>query len=101
MPQITPTHLHDCDQCRFITATYNDNGDTFDWYICGLHSTMPTLVGRYGNEGAQYWSMDVATLEANVGKPTFVMSENRYAWSERMQIAFTVYQWWRESPETA
>jgi len=94
--KITPTHKHDCDRCRFITATHSDHGETFDWYICG--STNPSIVGRFDSEGSHYWSMDVATLEANVGKPSLIQSENRFAWSERMQIAHLVYSWWRTDP---
>lgn len=96
--KITPTHTHDCDKCRFITATYSDHGETYDWYICGPSNSL-SIIGRYGNDGPSYWSMDLATLEANLGKPSFIQSANRYAWSERMQIAYTVFSWWRESPE--
>lgn len=94
--RITPTHTHDCTKCRFITATHSDSGQTYDWYICGLQ--YPTIIGRFGSEGPQYWSMDVRTLEANLNRPSLIVSENRYAWSERMQIAHWVYRIWREDP---
>ena len=77
--KITPTHKHDCNKCRFITATHNDHGETFDWYICG--QTNPSIIGRFDSEGSHYWS-----------------EENRYVWSERMQIAHLVYSWWRTDP---
>lgn len=41
---------HDCTKCKFI-ATKEVDGTLFDWYVCGT-----TILGRYGNEGSQYWS---------------------------------------------
>jgi len=94
--RIRPTHKHDCAKCVFITATHSDHGETYDWYICGTRN--PTIIGRMGSDGPSYWSMNVSTLAANLSKPSYITSEDRYAWSERMQLAYLVYSWWRTDP---
>lgn len=98
--KIKPTHRHDCTQCQFITATHSDHGQTYDWYVCGvgrgeLHMS---VIGRYGSDGPQYWSMDVSTLNRASREAAYIVDEDRYAWSERMMIAFTVLEWWRTAP---
>lgn len=52
---MTPTHQHDCPHCRFQATV-----DGLDWYVCeGPH---PTVLGRYGEAGADYVSIDTTGL---------------------------------------
>ena len=52
-----PTWQHDCKRCRYL-ATVHIDGETVDWYTC-----VSSAIGRYGDEGSQYWSMPRAMLQ--------------------------------------
>jgi hypothetical protein len=95
---MTPTYTHDCNNCRFITATFGAYG-LVDWYICGTCN--PTIIGRHSSEGADYWSTDVDTLGRTVSiasDVSRVCGADR-AFSEEKIVAWWVFNLWRESPE--
>lgn len=47
-----PLFRHDCDKCDFL-GRYSENNSVYDLYFC---STTPTVIARYGNDGAEYTS---------------------------------------------
>jgi hypothetical protein len=50
----TPKYTHDCTDCKFL-GNYKGTHYHYDLYYCP-QSGMPTVVARYGNEGAEYSS---------------------------------------------
>lgn len=62
----SPQFKHDCDHCVFI-GRYNhewivvgrtviEPGQAYDLYFCNQAGTIPTVVARFGDEGADYIS---------------------------------------------
>jgi hypothetical protein len=70
--QSLPTHTHDCTNCVYLCSTrvtefvaggHPDEGDLTDWWICPPNDTHSgTIIGRFGSEGSQYWSMPLVML---------------------------------------
>lgn len=50
---------HDCDKCRFLGGMFLPHG-ALDWYVCG--TTDRTVLARFSDEGADYWSRDTRHL---------------------------------------
>lgn len=47
----TPRYTHDCECCKFL-GTHGD----LDLYWCSQGGLVPTLLGRFGNDGNSYLS---------------------------------------------
>lgn len=58
MPDQKPIWQHDCEKCRYLGTTLDENRNEHDWYVCG-----DSVVARYGNEGSRYWSHDVGMVK--------------------------------------
>lgn len=59
-----PKYEHSCESCQFVTRR-RVAGETVDWYICkgsASSSLNGTILGRYGNEPHEYWSMPISVL---------------------------------------
>lgn len=52
-----PQHTHDCDRCQYL-GSEND----LDFYFCES-SILGTIIARYGSDGPDYSSSDVASVE--------------------------------------
>lgn len=57
-----PHFTHDCDECIFLGPLFN--GKKNDVYLA-IHTTYPTLIVRYGNEGSEYASFPLRLLAEN------------------------------------
>jgi hypothetical protein len=63
---VSATHSHDCGTCRYVRST-SRGGRVVDWYVCSGASASPldgSVIGRYGSDGGDYWSMPVAVIVA-------------------------------------
>lgn len=56
-----PRYSHDCLRCQFH-GRYEQDGTTYDLYVCPSSVLGPTAIARYGNDGSDYLSMDIAVL---------------------------------------
>lgn len=56
-----PRFIHDCDRCLFLGKD-NDH----DYYICigDYFEATPTLLARFGNEGHEYLSSWISTVQS-------------------------------------
>ena len=56
---------HDCQKCSYL-GSRPVGTDPVDWYWCpGARGG--SVVGRYGNEGAEYWSLPAHLLSDCMG----------------------------------
>ena len=58
----TAQYRHDCERCRFLGQTIG-GGKLHDLYVCERigsdgHERSPSLIARYGDRGAEYYSID-------------------------------------------
>lgn len=49
--KMKPRWTHDCDNCKYLGSVDHARGRA-DWYECG-----ESVIARFGNEGANYWSI--------------------------------------------
>lgn len=54
-------YTHDCDKCRYLESDYVEGHEMVDWYVCVDHFKA-SLIGRYGSDGPDYWSMPVSLI---------------------------------------
>lgn len=56
-----PTYQHDCDNCRFMA-----HADGKDWYVCApVAHGRGSVIGRFGNDGPEFWSMSADMVRSN------------------------------------
>lgn len=56
---------HNCTNCVFLTTTSHDE-DNIDWYFCKENGSLGgSLLGRFGHEPWEYWSMPSKALIAD------------------------------------
>ena len=70
-----PQYKHDCENCLFIGVFNN-----FDVYIC-LGTEAGSMIARFGDEGSQYASCNIALLH-------HILNENvpyAKAWREALK----------------
>lgn len=71
---MTKLFTHDCDSCQYL---YTDTRKKVDWYVCptSLGSAKGSIIGRYGNDGPEYWSSPVdVILNAGSDSPSDFMT---------------------------
>lgn len=56
----TPKHQHDCDKCLFLGRFTSD--DNYDLYYCLQGGSVPTIIARYGENGAYLSGMSFGYL---------------------------------------
>jgi len=59
-----PKYEHGCESCQFLTRR-RVAGESVDWYVCkgkAGSSLNGTLLGRFGNEPHEYWSVPVSII---------------------------------------
>ena len=59
-------YTHDCDSCTFLGRDIDTGSNTqVDMYFCPQGS-LPTIVMRYGNEGADYTSAPINVINSDL-----------------------------------
>ena len=61
-----PTHTNDCKRCQYLHSETLE-GQTVDWYRCpkrGGTNIGDSIIGRFGSEGPEYWSMPASVIES-------------------------------------
>ena len=68
-----PEFTHDCDNCKFLGLYPKTTKIVHDLYIC-IHKDRASIIRRFGNEGSEYWSMDITGCIriANDGQHDFI-----------------------------
>jgi hypothetical protein len=54
-----PRFLHDCEDCKFITAKWGR-----DWYFCPVASSSGSIIARKSSVPSDYWAMPASELLA-------------------------------------
>lgn len=55
-------HKHDCESCKFVKSMTLEKRQV-DWYVCKSVLGF-TVVGRYGSNGPEYWSLPIEVLKS-------------------------------------
>lgn len=85
-----PNYLHDCTKCLYMGTT--GGHEIIDWYMHDNSFPLgPTIIARYGDDGAAYSSYPSAILN-NVKLCSFADSPDLRAYSEQQMLAAGVYQ---------
>lgn len=57
-------HEHHCLGCVYLGSIQVEGHGQVDWYRCGNGNG--TLLGRYGSDGPEYWSMPERIIETAI-----------------------------------
>ena len=79
--------LHDCLKCKHVYSGYIPNSNILvNWYKCESNNIGGSLIGRYGDEPHEYWSMPIVVLEEIKKQKAMMETDELFDYGEGSSI---------------